>query len=161
MTDSDQKTEPGSAMQVSEAEVEAFVEQAGPGIDGAQAGSATAAVEPDSAAPPSPGPGAKPPPLPRRRPPLARLKRGHIIGFLVLCAVLGPAIGLLWNLVFGPEAEPAAPAAEAKQGAVEPEQDAVEQPPAAVEIRLGEMVVTSDEEEGEGSGSETGENKPQ
>jgi hypothetical protein len=138
MSDTDPKAKPGGIRQVSEDEVETYPERTGPGGDDAQTPGAVAAEsEADGSALPQPG--AKPPPLPRRRR-LPRPKPVHILGFLALCAVLGLGIGLLWNLVFAPEPEQAAPTTEPEPAAAEP---------GAAEIRLGEMVVTSEEENGD------------
>jgi hypothetical protein len=145
MSDSDPKTGPGGAIEVSEAEVEAYPEGAEPGIEAEPSastqGGAAAGLEDVGSAPPRPG--AAPPPLPRRRR-FPRPKPVHIIGFLVLCTVLGLGIGLFWNLVIAPGAEQASPATERAPVPAG-------HPPAAVEIRLDEMVVTSDEENGEES----------
>lgn len=148
MSDTDPKAKPGGIRQVSEDEVETYLERTGAGSDDAQ-GVGAAAAEPEADGSALPPPGAKPPPLPSRRR-LPRPKPVHILGFLALCAVLGLGIGLLWNLVFAPEPEQqAAPTTEPEPAAAEP---------GAVEIRLGEMVVTSEEENGDNApGDKTGE----
>ncbi len=146
-------------MEVSEAEIEAC--QNPSGTDGDSSGSAYGPAADTAAsggpqAPPRPS-GAVPPPLPSRRRRLPRPKLAQIVGFLAICTVVGLGIGLLWNLAFAPEPEPAASASRAgpEQGEAEPAVDELEA--AEVEIRLDEMVVTSEEQDqGDDPGAENG-----
>jgi hypothetical protein len=127
MTDSDPKPGADSTMEVSEGEVEALLES-------------------ESTAQAAAAPGPAPPPLPVR-PKRFRPRPVHIIGFIVLCAVLGVGIGFLWNVFHQPPAEQASPAAQPQppSAALSEEQAA----PAEVEIRLDELVVTSGDDEEE------------
>ena len=143
-------------MQVSEAEVEAYLEREAAGSDGAADGADGAVDAPGHAPSASPPSGAKPPPLPKRRG-LPRLKPIHFVGFLALCVVLGLGIGVVWNLAFAPEPERGAAPAAAETGAQQAEG-------AEVEIRLDEMVVTSDEQDEQdeqpGAAAQDGEKAP-
>ena len=153
MSESDQKTVPSSATEVSEDE--AGLDRPGPDGDSVQSAYGPASDRAGSEAPDAPRlSGSKPPPLPSLRRRFRRPRAAQVIGFLALCTALGLGIGLIWNLVFAPESEQAPSAGETgpEQGAEAPVGDKPEA--AGVEIRLGEMVVTSEEEE-EGDGSET------